>query len=129
MEAASFNITAAPFTVMVTNEGEHSAEQWAATTADLIMNIAPDASTAIRQDFSTFRHWTVKALTLAFHEASASSSPNFLHAIAVSATNRIADITPTRWAYLFTSSDLRQSITDLIARNLLTMREIALKTE
>jgi hypothetical protein len=71
-----------------------------------------------------------KVLVQAFQEATVYSSQATLKRVAFEAATRIADLSEmTRWRHLFSQPDMRQQIEDLISRNMLTMREIALKTE
>ena len=115
---------------MVTNGGVHTPADWANITLRMICEPAPDATDRVLKEISSFKMLALRILITAFNEATAYSRPLALKAVAHDAAQRIAELSKmTRWEHLFTQPDMRQQIEDLISRNILTMREIALKTE
>jgi hypothetical protein len=118
------------YRAMVTDGGVHTISDWANITIKMICEPAPDASENVLKEISSFKMLAFKILVYAFNEAKSYKSPLALKAVAHDAAQRIADLSEmTRWRHLFDNPDMRQQIEDLISRNILTMREIALKTE
>lgn len=126
----SSKYVAAPFTVMKTDDGGHSAEYWAATTANLILSPDKEASLEARAQIHNLKRNITDELIGTFNEAKASVSATDIIIIASQASRRVIDIAqPTAWAHIFASAPIRAAIEDLIRRNLASSCEIALYTE
>jgi hypothetical protein len=130
MRPVEAGFQAGNYRAMVTNGGVHSVSDWANITLKMICEPAPDATEKARKEISSFKMLAFRVLCEAFQEATVYSSPSTLKRVALEAASKIADLSEmTRWEHLFTQPDMRQQIEDLISRNILTMREIAMKTE
>jgi len=130
MKPVQAGFRAGNYRAMVSNGGVHSVADWANITLKMICEPAPDATEKVRKEISSFKMLAYRVLAQAFQEATVYSSPSTLQHVAHEAAARITELSEmTRWRHLFDNPDMRQQIEDLISRNILTMREIALKTE
>src|SRR5215472_16194786 len=130
MRPVQAGFRAGNYRAMVCNGGVHTVSDWANITLKMICEPAPDASEMVLKEISSFKVLAFRVLVQAFQEATIHSSPSMLRHVAHEAATRITELSEmTRWRHLFDNPDMRQQIEDLISRNILTMREIALKTE
>src|SRR5580765_7977961 len=109
---ADVTTKAMPVKVMVGND----ARRWAVITADLIVRPDPKATIEAREALLKLRQSIAGSLTESF---SALSSASVVPDMANQATDRIIKLaSTTRWSMNFSHSSIRESIRELIHRNL-----------
>ncbi len=130
MEGAQSRFQASPFHVLVSNEGTHKSREWASLTAGLIVQPSTEASIEARAQISNLQLRIEEELVSVFEEVDAATSQSEVVVITSQAVNRIVDLThDTKWAAIFNSKPIRESIEELIMRNLASACDIALKVE
>jgi len=115
---------------MITNEGNHTPEDWAKMTASQLVELDPEIDERRRTMALELRGRIARTLVEAFHAVTPSISAAELWRLTVAAHQRIETAAKgSPWEEHFAQPDIRRMMGETIFRNLNTAADLALRTE
>jgi hypothetical protein len=130
VEQAEAGTQAGPCMVLITNEGVHSADDWARITLDGVVVAPPSGDREREMEAKMVRRRAFHVLQQCFHQVRGDMSADEIRALGNQATQAIVDAARgSPWEMNFSAPQIREEIAIVVRRNLLTMANMALGTE
>lgn len=130
MDSAASMFVAAPFRVLVTNEGAHPARKWAQLTAELIVTPNVYASVGSREQIAQLQFRISDVLLDTFEQVSPATPILGITMMSKQAAARICDLADeTKWADVFRAPPIEAAIQEIVHRNLMSSLGISLRME